>query len=129
MIGHFLLTLTPAQEDRVLTERLAIHPESEDNPGGGYYVSEDGRCLVGAAFDAIRAAGDELFLDEPRCADKCTRGAIIEEAFDSLVLRFGAPRVNTAIRSRILSNRARRVLLGNAVDASVVGVAAERPDA
>lgn len=103
MIGHYLLTLTTEQEDRVLMLRL----------NGGFYIQADGcRCLRGAA---------ENFDYAKRCFSERSRGFVFwppkDELFhnvglryDECVTRFGAPRVNAAIRNRILSNRARRAL-------------------
>ena len=42
------------------------------------------------------------------------RTTLIGNQYDSLCARFGIARVNAALRSRILSNMARRTLLGRA---------------
>jgi hypothetical protein len=101
MIGHYLLTLTPEQEGRVLTERLAYAPN---------YLRPDGcRCLIGVTLDAFRFEGETYTrFGEPDLndADRATLGI----QFDDLCKRFGETRINTAIRNRILANQARRAL-------------------
>src|SRR6267142_80416 len=100
MIGHFLQTLTTEQEDRVLTTALA--PLNWDAP-----------CLLGAIHlkpaRNILTNGWQYYIPgygyhawNPGCG--------VATDYDALCYRFGAPRVNTAIRNRIWSNRARRIL-------------------
>lgn len=115
MIGHFLGTLTKKQEDRVLTEKLARAPN---------YITADGcRCLLGVTanigFDGFREGRDQDVMDRakwpgfarPAFLATWPRGpAVVGARFDQLVSRFGPERINAAIRNRILSNRARRVL-------------------
>ena len=98
MIGHYLGTLTQEQEDRVLTSRLAQAP---------CFVRADGcRCLVGVAEDmGWQARGF------PRSGIARDIGKV-GIRFDCLCERFGEPRINSAIRNRILSNRANRALAG-----------------
>ena len=111
MIGHYLLTLFREQEDRVLTGTLTQ----------GYGKLPSVWCLV-------RRVEDRYMLRE-----RTGYGIItwfyglqapvypsVPMRYDALCARFGAPRVNTAIRNRILSNRARRVLQG--VSENAVGV-------
>lgn len=101
VIGHYLLTLTPAQEDRVLTQRMGR---------ARGYVGDDCRCLVGTVLDLTedttgpesRHAWTEYYAG---------RHEYVGNRYDRLVRRFGE-RVNAAIRNRILSNRARRTLQG-----------------
>ena len=97
MIGHFLLTLGPLQEDAVLTSHM--YPLT----GAG------GPCLLMTVsqVSAERLTGMVLWYS-PAAADM----GLIGPRFDSLCLRFGWARVNAAIRNRILSNRARRALQG-----------------
>lgn len=106
MIGHFLLSLTPEQEDRVLTNMFS--------PIAHLPIGHCARCLVltalgrekGASATGLTRAEDF----DNRRGDACdySPGWRYEYACD----RFGAPRVNAAIRNRILSNRARRALSG-----------------
>lgn len=125
MIGHYLMTLTPAQEDRLLTEVLA--------PGGLVNVGGS-RCLIGVAEDWRYQEG----LTPPKSLyeaivsmaihieshDKRTRlvswgerlvhgvneGTSVPERFDKMCYRFGVPRITRAIRNRILTNQAWRAL-------------------
>lgn len=104
MIGHYLATLTEAQEDRVLT--VPFGPlYSPDYLGGGY----DG-CLMCAVTATNWGAGCVLEVGALGLAMNPDREP--GYVYEHLCKRFGAPRVNAAIRSRILSNRARRVLSG-----------------
>lgn len=103
MIGHFLLTLTPAQEDAVLTERLA--------QAGGFVRPDGCRCLVGVTHGYYRA-GELNGQPWGKCSeikvDEITNDVGIQ--FDDLCERFGDARINRAIRNRILANQARRAL-------------------
>ena len=100
MIGHYLLTLTSEQEDRVLCAQL--HP-------GPYACG----CLVGTANDAWQdrdARGAKGHINFTRWADRHDprRQAYPQRSghqYDELCGRFGAERVNAAIRNRILTNR------------------------
>lgn len=126
MIGHYLLTLTPEQEDRVLTQQMLCYPDSES------------KCLVQTALgggDSVRVAQATgwdglcelvpIHQNPPRhyvappffCRGlaeyltyKGSRPLSPALAYDQACWRFGHERVNAAIRNRILSNRARRVL-------------------
>lgn len=105
MIGHYLQTLTQEEEDRVLTQRLAYAP---------FFVREDGcRCLRGVVEDMRRdsrkGSWQRGFII---CWNKTYNGEFLGPGgrFDQLCTRFGEDRVNAAIRNRILSNRARRLL-------------------
>jgi len=96
MIGHFLSTLTPELEERVLTEELVPWPEGA--------IFSMNRCLVVVASDG------GLFLRgwPPEAMDGAVHG--VARRFDALSRRFGALRVGAAIRTRILANQARRTL-------------------
>ena len=104
MIGHFINALSAEQEDRLLGRRLA-----RGGTGPGYYVHVDETaCLIGATFGLT-------FLNQrslPRGYNPpSTHGTVVMwQRFDDLVDRFGVERTANAIRSRILSNRARRIL-------------------
>ena len=116
MIGHYLLTLTPEQEDRVLTTAM--------NPGGYFRTDKEefvggGPCLIGTAcgedYEQVvayrrRSMTVRMALGKP--GDWPTG---IEPRYDHLCDRFGVKRVNAAIRSRILANQARRALQREAV--------------
>ncbi len=107
MLGHYLLTLSEEQEDRVLT--TAMRP-------GDYWAP----CLVGIVLGAEASESGLRDICNRRwplaMSDwviKSVRGRSVENSFDTLCLRFGIHRITGAIRNRILSNRARRIL-GNA---------------
>lgn len=99
MIGHYLLTLTPIQEDRVLTHSFGptINRECE-------------RCLVmtvlpGVALDWV---GTTMGTARPIEPGRWMNGPGYR--YEYLCFRFGTRRVNAAIRNRILANQARRAL-------------------
>lgn len=96
MIGKYLATLTVAEEDRVLTEACLPY---ESGP-----VAR--RCLVDVVYGWAAEHTTDTYLDYESPLLN------VGDRYDWLCDRFGAPRVNAAIRSRILSNRARRVLSG-----------------
>jgi hypothetical protein len=101
IIGHYLLTLTPEQEDRVLTMKLQ----------GGWYRNRksDCRCLRGAAEDYDGKTQPRGFADERRGLNSWHYGPSCGDRYDALHKRWGE-RLNVAIRNRILANRARRML-------------------
>ena len=94
MIGHYLLTLTPAQETLVLTESFG--------PILGRHGSGDNRCL--------------LMVVQRRNAHEAPKHKFWGDArplalhYDDLCERFGVERINRVIRERILANQARRML-------------------
>lgn len=105
MIGHYLLTLSEEQEDRVLTETLVPYPVIPP-------ITTE-RCLVDVA-DCL-GAGMTRVLEAH--VSYCTRqpwqlrpDIWVGDRYDALCRRFKTSRTNTAIRNRILSNRARRTL-------------------
>ena len=115
MIGHYLLTLTPEQEERVLTSRLFP----------GQLVRKNGeRCLLGVCEDWEAVLQDDdswydivpgvrrlrLISWELDPGEDEERWLSVPWRFDLLCKRFGTERVNRAIRNRILSNQARRAL-------------------
>lgn len=120
MIGHYLLTLTPEQEERVLTRVFLGHNPAADE-------SSD-RCLVQVAEDIdcpYRAEAKYIFKSRGSTGNGCTyqvrnsgrfhnRLVALTPAtqYDNLCDRFGTERVNVAIRNRILANQAHRALTG-----------------
>lgn len=100
MLGHYLSTLTPTQEDAVLTKpfvgghRRTIHPKSMQEV-----------CLVELT---TQFADPVLIKWPPGLLANATR--FVPFHYDDLCERFGEARVNGAIRARILENRARRLL-------------------
>ena len=100
MIGHYLLTLTPEQEDRALTGKM--------RPGCYDEVQDIGPCLVGTA-QCIRRHTEHVHVHNwPPFSIVVSTS--VEGHYDSLCHRFGPARVNAAIRTRILANQARRAL-------------------
>jgi hypothetical protein len=101
MIGHYLLSLTPEQEDRVLTRVMG--------PGEYYDFSDNvvrgPGCLDQNAIGDWFAASVVLTTAHPAY----TRYRI-EQRYDGLCLRFGTERTNRVIRNRILSNRLWRTM-------------------
>lgn len=96
MIGHYVNNLTPEQEDRVLTAKM--------RPGGMGFG-----CLVACAIgnwdysDQYGGRGLSFWPTDDY-------GPFVGDRYDDLCRRFSGPRINAAIRNRILSNRARRML-------------------
>jgi hypothetical protein len=119
VIGHYLLTLTPEQEDRVLTQTLGAGRTYRDPVTGA-------RCILGAVHYGNGSAGGVEGYVRAWCDCRAwgLRQSPLEAnpepnlfswpnvpmAYDRLVERFGAARIANAIRNRILSNRARRAL-------------------
>lgn len=107
MIGHYLLTLTPEQEDRLLTESFwPFNGDEEDEVNN--------RCMIQCAEgiqNPLRAA--EKYHWTPRKPILFRRHKVNgnpADRYDDLCEKFGAERINAAIRNRILANKARRVL-------------------
>jgi hypothetical protein len=92
VIGHYLLTLTAEQEDRVLTRKM--------RPGS--YLNG---CLISTV------CGGDLWA-AARARTYWHAGVAVEGIYDNLCERFGVTRINMAIRNRILANKARRELAG-----------------
>lgn len=99
MIGHYLLSLTTEQEDRLLTqpmgEVVGCHQWARAQPGCVLQVS-DGDVRAGWVAEEGDHYGEQLVRH-------------VGDRYDNLLRRFGS-RLNAAIRNRILSNRARRLL-------------------
>jgi hypothetical protein len=113
MIGHYLLTLTPEQEGRVLGERMARADS---------FLRDDGcRCLLGVTDNVTKDVVHYLAVS--RTIQQMTHAGYsalhqrdrVGVRFDNLCARFGEERVNMAIRNRILTNQARRTLTTQAV--------------
>lgn len=113
MIGHYLLTLTAEQEDRVLTGKMAParHYVDEDDPECG--------CLMGVVHGYDRdEAGRNSALRGYRFKTRpdgyfmftFVYGDVVGIQYDVLCERFGTERINGAIRNRILKNKAWRAL-------------------
>lgn len=102
MIGHYLLSLTPEQEDRLLTCPF--------EPIAHLRMNNPARCMVLAAMDQNPgASASGLTMGENRDERRCPRENSPGWRYEYACERFGTERVNAAIRNRILSNRARRV--------------------
>lgn len=123
MINHYLLTLTPEQEGRVLTREMLPYPMSESS------------CLVQTARgDGMNAADACEVTRWPKARVEYKwewswrlppaffampdnwRGyqkfgcSSVGGTYDHLCWRFGHTRINAAIRNRVLTNIARRTL-------------------
>src|SRR5882672_7532324 len=102
MVGHYLLTLTEEQEDRVLTQNFAPVATAAQICWG---------CLC------MTASGDKNDKTGVHNPEELTRGNPFGRVWRSpgwvyeyACMRFGVPRVNAAIRNRILTNRLWRML-------------------
>jgi hypothetical protein len=110
MIGHYLLTLTADQEDRILTQHMVPgRKASEPRSRAKYMMDDGGRCLLGTAHDAWWEVAQWGFRSRMRFFSQWL-GLGVGDRFDDLCHRFGTARINTLIRNRVLSNRARRTL-------------------
>lgn len=116
MIGHYLVTVDEAAEDRVLTSKLL---------GGVMLRGDTGeRCLIGAVEDWY---ADEYKHHRARCQwvtcvqlpNTAWSRTLVGMRFDDLCRRFGSARTVAAIRNRILANQARRTLQPGFVRASL----------
>lgn len=121
MLGHYLGTLTEAQEDRVLT--LQMQPVLPWAP----YRDSCGVCLVATALGYSPS-----WIEKDTGSAQPMRGYVNYRhspayRYEDLCQRFGAPRVNAAIRSRILSNRVRRMLTSAREVLGSVGAVPGRP--
>lgn len=104
MIGHYLLTLTTEQEDRVLGQPFQPFVQQAD-----WDATICGCLVMTATGDRRERAGAshcEMVTRPPHNGKFRAPGW----AYEVLCDRFGIQRINAAIRTRILSNRARRVL-------------------
>jgi hypothetical protein len=99
-IGRYLATLTPPQEDRVLT--CMFEPITSDGRRAAVAAAPGTRCLVMAAENKTDWGG------VPDTATALDAGMLYEDA----CRRFGLRRINAAIRGRIVRNQLRRVLDG-----------------
>jgi len=99
MIGHYLLTLTPEKEARVLTQPFQRLLQSR---GAAPELPRDCRCLVLTATDGAAMFGSCWGLENWQASPGYR--------YEDLAQRFGEARVNAAIRNRILAHQARRAL-------------------
>jgi hypothetical protein len=109
-IGHFLLTITPAEEERVLTSHLGSVMQSRcllQTMSGQHCALPGTRHFI----EAVHAHGAQTrnYVLWGRNLN-ITRRHHVGYQYDMLVDRFGLARVARAIRNRILANQARRVL-------------------
>ena len=113
MIGHTCLSLTPQQEDRVLT--MVMEPW----PLGMAFSRHN--CFLIVAQDCNANAWDPMpvLLAWLPNNEACDWSNAVGRRFDALCDRFGTERITAAIRNRILSNRARRALQGAAESVTV----------
>lgn len=114
MIGHYLLSLTPEQEDRVLTKHFEPMLEFyRDGLATREFIGGPS-CLVGTATNGTDVIGVQQGEWGHTAA---SHRPIPGVRYEWLVGRFGLARVNAAIRNRILANRARRTLQHQTVSA------------
>lgn len=113
IIGRYLETLTPFQEERVLTGTLRAGTYGPHC--GGQSVP---RCLVGLACSTERGLAMGMLPFPFNKAASIEPG--VEFQFDALCRRFGVKKVGWAIRQRILRNMARRTLAGVVVRQEVM---------
>jgi len=97
MLGHYLLTLTAEQEDQVLMR-----------PFGEMFQP----CLCMLVGEGCWGANPGEF----------ARHDVPGATYENLIYRFGVVRVNTALRNRILTNRARRILQNAPASRETAGV-------
>lgn len=109
MIGHYLLSLTEEQEDRLLTLRFGPDSAHLMSRTTAMSMYNNANCLIGVAE---QRGLNWAFACSPRMAGVAAR-------FDCLCAKFGTERIVGAIRNRILSNRVRR-LLSQPVPAAMV---------
>jgi hypothetical protein len=103
MVGHYLLSLTPQQKDRLLTQPFEPILPHIRRIGGSR------QCMVFAATGRISWSNHN--------SEYARNDAGYQ--YEYLCRRFGTVRINAAIRNRILANRACRVLHDISETASV----------
>lgn len=102
VIGEYLQTLTPFQEERVLTGTLRA-----GNYGPWFVGGADiPRCLVGLACSNEKGLNLSQLPFTPK-----GQGRRVEFQFDALCKRFGVAKAGWVIRQRILRNMTRRTLV------------------
>lgn len=110
MIGHYLNGLTPEKEDRALTQVYGVGMSfsfSHRWPACLIMAVEGVNYLTSSLVGYRQPAQQRI----PRFAKNAYyRITSLGFWYDELLRRFGQERVNAAIRNRILSNQARRVL-------------------
>lgn len=117
MIGHWLLSLTPEQEDRILQRRLNSSVVAAEQ--NFYNPTRNEWCVLGAAYDVhdwntlAVAVRPQFYRTISTYGYRLSPG----NRYFYLRHRFGPTRINDAIRNRILANQARRVLQSETVAA------------
>ena len=133
MIGHYLLTLTPEQEERVLTGVMLPFPDSDTSclvqtaMGGGVeaaraakLTSRDGSSITQFIHGRRSERSKPVYFHHTQNTYDRYRDSqptSVGTAYDNACWRFGTDRINAAIRYRILANIARRELAKQAVPA------------
>ncbi len=127
MIGHFLLTLSPEEEGRLLTGKLTPRLNDMHEVGGPgcllqavddrslrdpfSRVRRDSHHQLGATVRHMAIRG--RLSSESGWKDNLRHSILhwsVGHRFDALCERFGVERVGRVIRTRVLSNQARRAL-------------------
>lgn len=116
MIGHFLGTLSPAQEDKALTQVMrpgSYHHESVTI--GDVVIGVTGPCLVGVTVGNGCKAERLLHMSSAVCWEAgpiitSWLDSAVEARYDGMCKKLGNARTNSLIRNRILANQAWRAL-------------------
>ena len=132
MIGHFLLTLTPTEEDRVLTGKLG---RMQWWSVAGDQLRPEGGCILQVVSALAKPRPGSRHMRECQHSDGwsrvmfnyITRASLdryerrhhVGFQYDALIQRFGVERINAAIRNRILANQWRRERAGQATAVAV----------
>lgn len=113
-IGRYLDSLTPVQEDRVLTEAFERYGKV-----GLHHDTIQARCLVDVACARLpggttqllrRSTDNGLTIDYVPNVNVSDRELLVGLAYDDTSKRFGEMQVNAMIRTRVLNNQAKRAL-------------------
>ena len=99
MIGHFLLTLTKAEEDRVMHRDMGF---MNGRGGPGCLLQVVGSPRYGVEMRHVMNVEDRLGVGP------AWNKHHVGMRYDALISRFGVQRVVNAIRSRVLMNQLRR---------------------
>lgn len=120
MIGHYLLSLTPKEENYVLTKKMG------PITGNGDLQAFSNTCLLMAAnsddYPVVNQLDFQdlaLKMDKWRAYWRDNTATHIGVQYDKLCERFGTKRVNDLIRNRVLANQARRALTPMRQEATV----------
>jgi hypothetical protein len=104
MLGHYLLSLTAVEEDRLLLETFEPYQRTKSGLVFGRCVVDVARQLgPGSTVQVDAAPTTRAWTDPVVCA------VAVGDRYDMLCLKHGTARINALVRDRIVANRIDRV--------------------